>query len=226
MKDIIFLPGMHYQVEKFTSDYEIKDKKILIVGANPQGIVKYFDKSNQIEVIIDDYENFITAMDDLSKEKNVSVKMMEYSATDYNKETFDIIYAQASISRDDKNQIIKELKKIAKNDAIFVIGEVVHLQEKIPGFIDDILVNNGLAADYIENIEKYYIERKFDIIAKIDLSYSLKEFYKECIKLLNELKEDDYKELSVRLSHEANAFLKYGGDKHLGFLTLIMRKQA
>lgn len=225
MKNSIFLPGMHYQIQKFLNDFDIKDKKILIIGANPQGIVKKFDKSNQIDVIIDDYDNFLTALDDLSEYKNVSVKMMDYSRTDYSKETFDVLYAQASVSRPDKNQIIKEIKKISKKDAIFSIGELVHLQDKIPGFIEDILATGDVVTEFIENIDKYYTERQFEIINKYDLSFSLKEFYNECLELSKKIDEDVHKELITRLNHEANAFLKYGGDKHLGFVCLIMRKK-
>jgi len=67
--------------------------------------------------------------------------MMEYSNTDFRDSTFDIIYAQASISTVERRKILKEIKRILKPDGIFCAGEVVNLEKEVPLFITNLRDN-------------------------------------------------------------------------------------
>jgi len=224
MENIIFLPGLSKQIENFTKKFQFENKKILIVGPNSAKIAKAFSESNEIEIIMEDYESFIETMDEARNLKNVKVKMMEYTNTDYEKKYFDIIYSQAAISKHDRNKILKEIKRISKNDAIYSIGEIVTLQKPIPKFVEDIYFINDLEPLFKDEIEEYYKKNGFTIEEKDDLSFTLKKFYELCLNLTENLDDKEYKELKTRLYHESNSFLKFGGDKYMGYYSFLLRR--
>lgn len=227
MKNNIFLPGTNKQINHLLNTIDLTNKKILVVGTNTKDIVNKIPDSSNIEVIVGDYENLVELMNDFSGKTNVKVRLMEYSATDFSNETFDIIYAQASISNFDRNKIVKEFKRISKPEAIFCIGEITRKSDEVPPFLKNILDNNSLNPLLQDKIEEYYTERKFEIIEIIDLSETLNDFYTTCIEFAKTKLEDseskDIKELQTRLVHEAKAYIKYGGDKYMGMKALIMK---
>jgi ubiquinone/menaquinone biosynthesis C-methylase UbiE len=142
------------------------------------------------------------------------------------------VYAQASVSLTNRNKILKEIKRILKPNGYFSVGETVSLRKDYPAFIRDLLDGSNILPLFYEDIEKYYTERKFKVIAKADLTDTLATFYMESSKHLREVerglsdKEKSYhKKLVNRIGHESNAYLKLGGDKYIGFETLLLIKE-
>ena len=76
-------------------------------------------------------------------------------------------------------------------------------------------------------VKKYYESKGFEVLSERDLSTTLKDFYENTISVVSKTgkaeKEEDKKYFS-RMKHESNAYLKLGGDKYIGFKSLIMRK--
>ena len=84
-----------------------------------------------------------------------------------------------------------------------------------------------------DELEKYYLNKNFSLVYEQDLSYTLKDFYlyginqlKDKIHSLSENEKSYYKKVLNKISHEANAYLKLGGNKHMGFKMLILKKEA
>ncbi len=232
---MIFLPGSGNQVSFFFSSTEVNSKKVLILGPGTIEIAQKINlgEPSKIIIIVDDYDSLITMRYRLenSGEKNIEIRMMEYDNTDFRNESIDIIYAQASVSVPARNKITKEIKKILKPDGIYCTGEIVMLKDNPPEFVQDIWQSSDILPLHISSADKYYEERGFEVIDKKDLSFTLKDFYRESEKLLaNETKDMSeqeksyYKKLLKKISHESNAYLKLGGDAYMGFMTLIMRK--
>ena len=105
------------------------------------------------------------------------------------------------------------------------------LRDDPPEFVKDIWQSADVLPLPVTTAEKYYEEKGFEIIDKIDLSFTLKDFYRESERMLeNELKglseqEKSYhKKLLKRISHESNVYLKLGGSDYMGFMALMMRK--
>jgi ubiquinone/menaquinone biosynthesis C-methylase UbiE len=153
--------------------------------------------------------------------------MMDYAHTDFSDDYFDLIYAQASVSVTERKTITKEFKRILKNDGTICIGEIVSIKEPIPTFVRDIWDRSGLEPLSSSEIKKYYEDRGLSIIDEKDLSSTLKDFYQklryQITKVDKEEKEANKKFYSA-IKHEADAYLKLGGDKFIGFKSLIMRK--
>ncbi len=232
---MIFLPGSSHQVSFFFSSTEVSAKNVLILGP---GTIEIAQKINlggpsKIIIVVDDYDSLITMRYRLEKsgEKNVEVRMMEYDNTDFRNESVDVIYAQASVSVPSRNKITKEIQKILKPGGFYCAGEIVMLKDDPPEFVKDIWQSSDILPLNPDAADKYYVEKGFEIIDKKDLSFTLKDFYRESERLLanetrdmSEQEKSYYKKLLKKISHESNVYLKLGGDAYMGFMVFIMRK--
>jgi ubiquinone/menaquinone biosynthesis C-methylase UbiE len=163
----------------------------------------------------------------LKDEEKIKVKMMDYAYSDFEDEYFDLIYAQGSISVPDKKEILKELKRILNINGVVCSGEIVSLREPVPEFVKDIWERSGLEPLASSEIRKYFEDKGFKLSSEEDLSSTLGEFYEKIKYLVSKTKKDEQeqdKKLYSRMKHESNAYLKLGGDKYIGFKSLIMRK--
>lgn len=233
---MIFLPGTDQQIKFFLNSTDIKAKKLLIVGTGTSEISKKFldYEPSEMIIIVENYESLITMryLNEKSGSKNIKIRMMELANTDFSTSSFDIIYAQGSVSGSGRNKIIKEIKRILKTGGTFCAGEIVSLNENPPAFIIDIWGASDLLPLQTGSLSKYYEERGFEILEIKDLSFTLKDFYRQSEKLfsdemdsLSEEEKSFHKKYLKKISHESNAYLKLGGSEFMGFTALIMRKQ-
>jgi len=158
---------------------------------------------------------------------SIKIKMMDYAHTDFEDKYFDLIYSQGSISVPDRKNILKEIKRILSPGGLLSVGEIVSLKEPVAGFIKDIWERSGLEPLASSAIKQYYESKGFEIISEKDLSGTLRDFYENVslavLKAGKDEKEQDKKYFS-RMKHESHTYLKLGGDKFIGFKSLIMRK--
>ena len=155
--------------------------------------------------------------------------MMDYSLTDFDKEYFDLIYAQASISVPGRKDIIKEIKRILNANGVFCTGEIVSLKEPVPVFVSDIWERSGLEPLVSSKIKTYFESKGFTIIIENDLSHTLKDFYQKIhciISNVSKIEKKENKKFYSGIKHEADAYLKLGGDNYIGFKSLVMRKAS
>jgi SAM-dependent methyltransferase len=229
----IFLPGSGKQFNHLKSKISLTGKDILVIGSNCEKIAQMFKNSgaNVVTIILDEYDSLINSRYLLRNNEEISVRLMDFSSTDFKDAVFDIVYAQASISGIMRNKIVKEIKRILKPEGILNAGEIVSLKLSPPKFVNDIWEYGDILPLHSEDIKNYYEERKFEIIDTLDLSKHLKNFYLESKKLLSDnidtLSENEkayYKKLLKRMSHESNAYLKLGGKDYMGFTSIIARK--
>ncbi len=229
----IFLPGSGKQFNHLKANVILKDKDILIIGSNSEKIAQMFLNAyaNVVTIILDEYDSLLKARYLLKNNKNISVRLMAFSSTDFNDAMFDVVYAQASISSSYRNKIVKEIKRILKPEGLLCVGEITSLKTSIPKFVTDIWESGNIVPLNSDDLKKYYEERKFEVTDELDLSAHLKDFYLESKKLLfdniNSLSENEkayYKKLLKRMNHESNAYLKLGGKDYMGFTSLILRK--
>ena len=233
IKKQTLLPGLKAQfrfLKKFLPQIPVN---ILVIGSASEWIAAELARTGDknVNLIVGDYESLINSKLILGEESPVKTSFMDFEVTDFEKDSLDLVYAQASVSLTNRNKIIKEIKRILKPGGYFCVGEIASLKKEIPAFISDIYDSSNLLPLFIDDLEKYYSERKFDIIAKQNLSETLKEYYIQCSSLLKEKLEDltdreksYYKKLLNKVSHESNVYLKLGGDKYIGFTGLLLRK--
>lgn len=165
--------------------------------------------------------------DRLQNADKIKIKMMDYAHTDFNDNYFDLIYAQASISVPDRKNIIKEIKRTLKNDGTVCIGEIVSLKEPVPTFVRDIWERSGLDPLPLSGINEYYENRGISITSEINLTATLKDFFQKLRYEISKTSKDEKeanKKFYSAVKHEADAYLKLGGDKFIGFISFIMRK--
>ena len=234
---MIILPGIDQQVRFFTEAVDLQNKRLLIIGPGTVEAAQMMSVFNPVKVIIivDNYDSLLTERYKLEKNeiKNIDIRMMDYTNSDFRKDSFEAIFAQASVSGSNRNKIIKEIKKILTEDGIFCAGEITKLKDNEPQFVKDIWQNSDLTPMKNDELEKFYSEKGFEIVAQKDLSFTLKEFYRESGKQLKateaNLRENEksyYKKLLKKISHESNVYLRLGGDEYIGFTALIMRKKS
>lgn len=231
-KKQIYLPGLKKQTEFLFNKLNLEGFNILIIGSGTSEISKMLqNKSGQnIEIIVEEYESLLSLKLELTNSKNTSIKLMDFESTDFKDETFDLVYAQGSLSDSRRKKIIKEIKRILKSEGYFCIGEIVKLEEEIPNFVKDIVESSNLSPLNKNEIEKYYFDRNFELIDSIDLSSTLADYYKisseqlsKSEKNLSENEKSYYKKLLNKISHESNAYLKLGANRYIGFLALLLK---
>lgn len=227
------LPGLERQLEFLFNNYKSSAKNILVVGSNCEEICKelanHFDA--QIDLIVEDYDSLINSKLLLESAERINVRLMEFDVTDFDDASFDIIYAQASVSLNKRNKIIKEFNRILKQDGFLCAGEVVALKKDYPPFVQDIFDSSDLLPLFSDDIEKYYTDRKFTVAVRQNLTHTLKNYYSSNVRLLERSidnlstsEKSYYKKILNKLSHESNAYLKLGGDKYIGFIVLLLQK--
>jgi len=230
---MIFLPGSDIQINALFRNIDQKFSSILIIGSGCEDIsIKLQSKfSCPITIIVENYDSLINTRVSLANIKDVSVRMMDFTNTDFTDSSFDLVYAQASISNNNRNKIIKEIKRILKPEGYFCNGEIVRLKDPIPVFVNDIWKASDINTININAFDGFYKDKGFEIIHDEDISGSLKEFYlmgnqllKEKSGKLTDEEKSYYKKLLKQISHESNVYLKLGGDKFIGFKILIMKK--
>ncbi len=233
MHNKIFLPGTDKQLKLLLNQITMTDFTILIIGSGSEEISKQFISSGapKVIIIVQDEDSLLTTRLNLSGNQNISVRLMDFDNTEFKDSTFDLVYAQASISTFNRNKIIKEIKRILKPTGYFCVGEIISLTKSPPQFIKDIWNGSNISPLYIEDINKYYTGKNLEIMHEEDLSYTLQDFYRFSSNLLkeksNELSEDEkryYKKSLKQISHESNAYLKMGGNLHIGFKALLLKK--
>lgn len=228
----IFLPGGFKQFRILKSKYDFSQKDVLIIGSNSEKIAEKMleHKANSVKVIVSDYDSLINSRLNIPKEKNISVRMMDYDNTDFADDTFDLVYSQASISLKNRNKIIKEIKRILKPEALLCVGEITALKETYPQFVKDIFESSGILPLQHNKCAEYYESKNFSLEFQEDLSTSLRSYYentynklKHIIEDLSEKEKSYYKKLLNKISHESNAYLKLGADRYIGFNMLILK---
>jgi len=233
-KTNVFLPGLDNQIRFVRRSLELKGKLTLTLGSASEEIVKLFaeETSQKAELIVEDYNSLLNSRLLLEDNENTNVRLMDFEFTDFNDKEFDLVYTQGAISNPRRNKIVKEIKRILKSDGLLCLGEVVSLNEELPQFVLDIYDTSDLEPLHINKIEDYYKEKKFEIIDKKDLSFTLKDYYsknlyelKKSLKDMEENEKSYYKKTINMISHEAKAFLSQGADEFIGFYSLILKKQ-
>lgn len=233
MKEKILLPGSGRQIEYTLKLPELVNPSILVIGSYsevPALMLK--EKFNStVEIIVEDTDSFMNTNLILPGDGSVKTSMMSFDITDFNPSAFDLVYAQASISGDRRNKIVKEIKRILKPGGYLSVGEIVTLQKEIPPFVSNIFASSDLSPLFAEEINGYYTARNFKVIEEADLTSTLKEYYGRSADRLYDVKaemdEDEkkyYKKLLNKVSHETNAYLKLGAEKFIGFKYLLLQK--
>jgi ubiquinone/menaquinone biosynthesis C-methylase UbiE len=230
----VFLPGTEKQFSHLLKNVDLTGKTILIIGHGSEDIAGVMlNHSEDISIILNEQNTLVSSRYRLKDEKRVKVKMMDYMNTDYAEDQFDLVYAQASITVTERNKIVKEIKRILKPEGILSVGEIVSPREDVPAFVTDMWKSSGLSPLSDSQIKDYYKGKNFELISEEDLTDTLREYYKrgkELIRTKIKFLSDDEaafnQKLINRMKHETNVYLKLGGDKYIGFKSLIMRKQS
>jgi len=228
----IFLPGTDQQLKALFNLFSLNQGSILVLGSGSEKIAKNLKDryESSVFLIVEDSDTLLNSRLSLSEEREITVKLMDFTATDFNDSEFDLIYAQASISNNSRNKIVKEIKRILKPQGHFCLGEIVSLIDSQPKFIKDMFTASNISPLSIDQINNYYSSRGFQILSEKDLSYTLKDFYSDSSQILKEtgskLDEQEksfYKKLIKKISHESNIYLNLGGAKYYGFKMLLLR---
>ncbi len=228
----ILLPGLDDLLKYALKSFELKGKKTIVVGAGAEEAAKKLAKKSQtkVEVILEDYEQLISSKLRLQNEPTIICKLMDFANMDYSKGEVDFIFAQASISNSRRKFILKEFERILRPEGTALVGEVVTLKSPVPRFVKDLFDAADLNPLLIDEIKNYYENSGWEVLNLLNLSYTLKEYYRatlqqlsESIGSLSKQERSYHKKILNRMKHESNAYLKLGGDKYIGFAGLELK---
>ena len=228
----MLLPGGIKQVDFFLKNVDVKEKNVLVLGSGAEeAAVKMLNNGAvSVEIVVEDYEQFLQSRLNLESVAEIEVKLMEFQSLDYKASEFDFIFAQASISVEGRNKIVKEIRRVLKKGGIFCSGEIVKLQKDVPAFVHNMFESSGLEPLFSGEVQGYYEQRKFELLKTKDLSFTLKEYYSGIVKKSEEAEKDltpeeksYYKKLLNRVHHESNVYLKLGGAKFIGFQVFLLK---
>jgi SAM-dependent methyltransferase len=230
----LYLPGGDKQFAHLAKQVLLTQKDVLIFGSNSERIAQMFldAGAKSVSIIVDDYDSLLKSRFVLKDDKGISVRLMESISTDFQNNKFDVVFAQGSVATPSRNKIIKEIKRITKGDGIISIGEITSLKKNAPVFITDIWESGNILPLFVGDVENYYQEKKLNILSLLDLSDTLKEFYTNSKRILDEginsLSENEksyYKKILKRMNHESNAYLNLGASEYMGFTSIILKKE-
>jgi len=229
---MIFLPGTDKQIKFFFKNSIPAGKNILIAGSGSDRIALRFVNAEAADIqIISNDSSDVMDLRLRTRAKNVSVKMMDFTNTDYPENTFDYIYSQASFSTADRKKIYKEVLRILKPSGNICSGEIIKIPGEIPRFLQDVWKSSGILPLTLNEQLSFYKESGFEVTAYEDLSFTLTEFYKSGKDLLKRFKQEstpgeqkNYKKLLNKISHESNAYLNLGGRKYMEFHAFILKR--
>jgi ubiquinone/menaquinone biosynthesis C-methylase UbiE len=235
---MILLPGLDKQMSRikaYLSENEPQaGEKLLVAGSASEKIAMHLSEKFSLEcnLIVEDYESQLNANMLIETKDKILVSLMEFDNTDFAKDHFDYIYAQASVSSTKRNKIIKEFKRILKVGGIFSVGEITTLQKECPPFVKNIFDSSSMLPLFHDELSNYYTERGFEVVEEVDLTSTLHIYFNKNRAMLDvqyeEMSKDEkiyYKKLINKISHETNAYLRHGADKFIGFKSLILRKK-
>jgi ubiquinone/menaquinone biosynthesis C-methylase UbiE len=227
-----FLPGTDRQLEFLLENIDVTGLSVLIIGTGCEEISKSISAKGAagVNIIVDDNDSLLNSRLHLTN-SDINVRLMDFDNTDFKDSSFDLVYVQASVSNKKRNKISKEVYRILKPGGHFCVGEITSPSQSPPQFITDLWKISGITPLHPKELEKFYKEKNFELVKSRELSHTLKDFYSTSINLLkdnlNSLTEQEksyYKKLLNRISHESNAYLKLGGDAHIGFYASILKK--
>ncbi|MBI5730534.1 MAG: methyltransferase domain-containing protein [Ignavibacteriales bacterium] len=234
-KNKILLPGLEKQINFLRKNLTSEINSALVIGSASEIPAEIISKNFNcnVEVIVEDYESLLNSKLILRDASKINIRLMGFEATDFNSSSFDLVYAQASISSTKRNKIVKEINRTLKPRGLFCVGEIVALNKDIPRFVQDIFDSSDLLPLFNNDLTKYYLGKNFTLNGSVDLTNTLKEFYLLNADMLKSSKGDltqqersYYKKLLNKISHESNAYLKLGADKYIGFVALLLQKSA
>lgn len=232
MEKYIFLPGTNRQL-KFLFRNNISAENVLAAGSNSEIIAAELKSVLKAKVIliVDDNFSLLSSRFALKDDKEISVRMMDYDNTDFTNSKFDLIFSQASVTTKKRDKILKEFKNILKPGGYLCIGEITTLKTPLPPFVKNMLDQSLLFPKEHDELNEYYESKGFSVIAEEDLSSTLKSFYGEAVKKIeNEIASapkdevEANRKLLKKLTHEAKVYLELGGKDYIGFKTFLLRK--
>lgn len=162
----ILLPGGFKQFRILKSKLDLSSKNVLVIGSNSEKIAgKMLENgANSVKIIVNDYDSLMNSRLNLGKDSKIAVKMMDFDNTDFGNEEFDLVYAQASISLTNRNRIIKELKRILKQDGTLCVSEITSLVKDYPVFVKNIFDASDILPLLNDKFNDYYKDRKFSVL--------------------------------------------------------------
>lgn len=230
---IILLPGMNEQSNAFLRHHKIKEAKMLVMGTAAPHLLKKFLNPfvGSIDVIIDNEDLLLTERLSAPKDKKVRVRFMDFSNTDFADNTFDFVYTQGAASTLQRIKILHEIKRILKPGGVYCLGELVYIKQEVPVSIKSVWEIAGIAPIEIEQAAPCYADAGFTLLDTTDLSKTLFMMYERYREIMhdgaNQMTEDEFQALRhdlIRLKHEAEIFIKMGGDKYTGYFMYELQK--
>jgi hypothetical protein len=107
--DNIFLPGLDEQCKFLRGNLTSAVQNALVIGSASELCALFISElySCPVELVVGDYESLLNSKINLGDNEAVKISLMDFEITDFEDSSFDLIYAQASISSLNRNMFIR-----------------------------------------------------------------------------------------------------------------------
>ncbi|QOJ27997.1 MAG: class I SAM-dependent methyltransferase [Ignavibacteriales bacterium] len=229
----ILLPGLDDQLHFLTRNIPVQGRNVLIIGSGAEKVAFALleEGCTSIQIITDSEELLVNARLMLSGSDHIKIRFSEYGALDFPDGSFDLVFAQGTVSRTDRKKILKEIYRVLKSEGVFCPGEMTSIKGDIPPFLKSVFSANNMDVLSADSLSMIYKGEGFKVKAVKSLDNTLKEYYKETERALNRrlgkmTKEEqkNHKDMITKTRHEINVFLNLGGLKYAGFSSFLLLK--
>ncbi|MEN3038380.1 MAG: methyltransferase domain-containing protein [Candidatus Kryptonium sp.] len=163
-------------------------------------------------------------------EESVKIKLMSPISLDFKDETFDLIISEGILSQYKKSKVLKEFRRVLKNDSFIGIADFYWKKTPVPTYVKDAWYVEGGSIETLEEKLKIFKEYGFEPILFEDISDELAKYYSKFRNIIKTtLKEwrftkDEFKDVK-KFKHEVSVFLEQGGDKWMGYVAIVAKKR-
>ncbi len=228
-----FLPGGDSPVKFFLNEFPERNGSLLLLGNGFPQLVSYFIDAGFSSIIGASNENteIFEYKANTPKEKQIPSLCVDYASLDYDKESFDHVFCQATLTLAGRNKLIREIRRVLKPGGFLTTSEILCNKKPAPTFLNDIWAESGQDPLYTDEFEAYYTSRSFKIKNSADFTNDLDEFYIKSYKLLESSlkslpadKRVQFRKDFVQEKHEITSLVKGGALKYMNFKTMILQK--
>ena len=210
-----------------------KETKVLNIGVNlKESSVYLADKFGCRVFAVSEVPDVIVSVKSEAGRKSLKIeaKVMSPLALDFDDGFFDLVICEGVMSQYRKSDFLKEIHRVLKPGGGFGVADFYWRKIPVPKYVLNVWSWDEGRVETLDEVIKLMKGRGFDVFFIHDVSGELKRFYSELLvwieKLLKTtyLSSQQFKEVK-RFRHEANVFLKQGGNKWMGYSAIASKKQ-
>ncbi len=201
------------------------------MGENPLGIAEYF--AGRIVGIEEDSESIFyakMAATELGLASRVSLQFMAPVATNFQPEQFRVVILEGVLSSYAPGRILKEAIRLLPEGGWLLASDSCWLEEGVPTYVRDVWESPDHKILTPPDVRALAEARGCTVYQLQEESAVLGPFYRQFQETVRGITKNRFegmkhqKALVKHYKHEIDVFHRHGGDRYMGYFSLVARK--